>query len=276
MKRKILWPTDFSDNAWNALVYALKFHADEVCIFHLLNSTTLKLPTMSSLTNKLLETMMDDAMVELSKLKELAEQSNANANHEFKVILSPENLKDAIKSAVKKHHIDLIVMGTKGATGTKEIFFGSHTVNTIKNMRQCPTLVIPEEFDFEVPKQIAFPTDFNRYYDYKELKALKQLADVFNSKIRILHINDKEKLNEVQEHNLESLKTHLECYDYSFHWMPKYGKKTTEINDFIKELKIDILAIVNYKHSYIEKIIKEPVIKNLGYHPIIPLLVIPG
>ena len=48
-----------------------------------------------------------------------------------------------------------------------------------------------------------------------------------------------------------------------------------EINDFIEELGIDILAMVKYKHSFIEAIIKEPVIKKLGFQSKIPFLVIP-
>jgi hypothetical protein len=58
--------------------------------------------------------------------------------------------------------------------------------------------------------------------------------------------------------------------------MPNYAKKTNEIVDFIKDLKIDLLAMVNYKHGFIENIIKEPIIKKMGMHPIIPFLVIPG
>ena len=57
--------------------------------------------------------------------------------------------------------------------------------------------------------------------------------------------------------------------------MPNYSKKSTEINDFSSELDINMLAMVNYEHSFIEKLIKEPVIKKIGYHPPIPFLVIP-
>jgi hypothetical protein len=57
--------------------------------------------------------------------------------------------------------------------------------------------------------------------------------------------------------------------------MPKYDKKTKEIIDFVEELDINILAMVNYKHSFIEKIINEPVIKKIGFNPKVPFLVIP-
>lgn len=219
--------------------------------------------------------MEEDAMRELLSLKELAETSDANANHNFQIILSLEDLKTAVKKAVKEWDIELIIMGTKGATGAKEFFFGSNTVRIVKSSKACPVLIIPEEYDFIVPKQIAFPTDYNRFYSNIELKPLRLLADLYDSKIRIMHINVEEDLNDIQEYNLIKLKEYLENYEYTLHWMPKYDKKAREIIDFIEELDINILAMVNYKHSFIEKIINEPVIKKIGFHPVVPFLVIP-
>jgi nucleotide-binding universal stress UspA family protein len=275
MKRKILLPTDFSDNAWSAIVYALKLYKDEECTFYFLNSTNLKTSKLSNLPNKLLKSMEEDALKELLALKTLVETSDANANHNFQVILSSNNLTNAVKAAVQDWGIDLIIMGTKGATGTKEIFFGSNTVHILQSIKLCPILIIPEEYDFIEPKQIAFPTDYNRFYDIKELNPLMQLADLHNSKIRIVHINIEEELNDIQEYNLMMLQSFLNDYSYSLHWMPMYSKKTNEINDFIKELGIDILVMIKYKHSFIEKIINEPVIKKMGFKPNIPFLVIP-
>jgi len=57
--------------------------------------------------------------------------------------------------------------------------------------------------------------------------------------------------------------------------MPNYAKKVSVINDFIAELDIHILAMVNYKHSFIERIMNEPVLKKISFHPSIPFLVIP-
>ena len=38
MRKNILIPTDFSENAWNALSYALNLFKDEKCTFYLLNA----------------------------------------------------------------------------------------------------------------------------------------------------------------------------------------------------------------------------------------------
>ncbi|WP_299113954.1 universal stress protein [uncultured Winogradskyella sp.] len=275
MRKNILLPTDFSDNAWCATVYALKLYAEEECNFYFLHSSKMKASAMSNISNKLLDVMANQAKSDLLELKKMAETSDANANHNFDIILSIHTLGDAIEKAIKKHNIDLIIMGTKGATGAKGIFFGSNTVKMIKHIKSCPILLIPHEFDFEEPKQIAFPTDFNRFYG-EELIPLKQLASLYNSKIRVLHINEEESLSHIQDYNLAMLKAYLENYPHSFHWMPDYTKKTNAIIDFIEELNINILVMVNYKHSFIESIINEPVIKRIGFHATVPFFVIPS
>lgn len=274
MKKNILLPTDFSDNAWSAAVYALKLYEEEVCTFHFLHSSKMKISAMSNMSNKLMRVMEENAMKELSELKEMAVNANANANHSFEVILSTHDLQSTMEVVIKKENIDLIVMGTKGVTKATEIVFGSNTVNIIKKVRSCPILVVPDEFDFVKPEQIAFPTDFNRFYG-EEILPLTLLADLYNSKIRIVHIYKEDELTELQEKNLNHLKSSLEDYPHSFHWMPDYGKKKEAIIDFIDELDINILVMINYKHSFIESIVKEPVIKKLGFQPTIPFLVIP-
>ncbi|WP_142786301.1 universal stress protein [Changchengzhania lutea] len=269
----ILLPTDFSDNSWNAIVYALKLYKDEVCTFYLLNSTSLKASTMSSLSNKLLRTMREEAMKELLELKELADVADTNSNHSFEVILSSKHLQSAIKVAVKEKLIDLVIMATKGATGAKELLFGSNTVSAIQSLRHCPMLIVPQNYDYLEPTQLAFATDYKHAYSNKDLVPLKHLADLYNSKIRIVHINVEKELNSVQEYNFTMLKNYLNNHDYSFHWMPDYSKKVIEINDFIEELQINILAMVKYKHSLVENIFKESVVKKIGFNPRIPFLV---
>ncbi|RNC87750.1 MAG: universal stress protein [Winogradskyella sp.] len=275
MAKNILLPTDFSDNAWSAAVYALKLYADEECTFYFLHSSKIKASAMSNITNRLLRVMTENAKRDLAELKEMAEKANTNASHNFETILSSEDLHDSIKRTIAQFNIDLVVMGTKGATKAKEILFGSNTVNVFKKIKECPVLVVPDEYDFETPKQIVFPTDFNRFYG-EELISLKRLAELHNSKIKILHINEENNLSDIQNYNFSMLKAYLEDYPHTFHWMPDYAKKSQAINEFIEELGINILAIINYKHSFIENIIKEPVLKKIGFHPTVPFLVIPG
>lgn len=270
----ILLPTDFSENAWNAALYAFKLYESEPCTFYFLHSSKLKVSAMSNISNRLIRVMKENTMKELSVLKEKAEQLNTNANHKFEIKISTNDLHSAMEATIKKNKIDLVVMGTKGATKATDIIFGSNTVNAFKKTKGCPVLAIPDEFNFVKPDQIAFPTDFNRFYG-DELLPLKRLANLYNSKIRVIHINKQDDITEAQDYNLDRLKMALENYAHSFHWVPDYGSKDEVIKDFIEELNIKMLVMINYQNSFIERIIKEPVIKNLGSQLTVPFMVIP-
>lgn len=271
----ILVPTDFSNNAWSATLYALNLYAEQECKFYFLNSLSLShADSRTYITTRYVDTLTQTSVTELNALKARAEKLD-NIKHSFEVISSSEDITPAIKRAVKLHEIDVVVAGTKGATGVSKYFLGSNAVNIIQNLEVCPMLAVPDEYEFKVPKHIAFPTDFNRVYEVSELKALTDFANLFNAHIYILHINLKSDLSEVQQNNMRVLQNHLEKQEHTFHWMEKSGTKSDEINEFIEQFKIDLLAMVNYRHSFIENIVKEPVIKKIGFKPTVPFLVIP-
>lgn len=225
MENNILLPTDFSDNAWSAAVYALKLYADKECAFYFLHATKMRVSKMSNFSNKLTKIMSENAKKDLAELKELAETANANANHKFHTILSTDELQIALETAIKKHNVNLVVIGTKGATKAKELLLGSNTVRTINKIKSCPILIVPEEYDFVLPNQIAFATNFEREYGDKELRLLKNMATLYNSKIRAVCVKQEGDLNETQEYNCSMLETLLSDFDISCHFMPDYAKK---------------------------------------------------
>ncbi len=113
MEKKILLPTDVSDNAWNSIIYGLKLFGSETCKFYLLNAVKTKSLSMSNFSNRFSETVRETAMKNLLDLKKMIERVNANASHRFEIILSTQELKRAIELAVKKHEIEMVVMGCK-------------------------------------------------------------------------------------------------------------------------------------------------------------------
>lgn len=274
MKRQILLPTDFSDNAWCAIDYAIKLFKDEPCKFRLLNSIALKVSSMSNLSNRLLRVMKDKAIEDLNALKDEIETASANPNHEFDTVVSTLDLFHAMENEVQNNNIQFIVMGTKGATGAKEFFFGSNTVKVIKKIKNCSLLIIPDEYDYVTPKQIAFPTDFKIPLSKDQLKPLRDILKLHEAKIRILHINEEEELSKEQEQNFKNLKSYLSDLNCSFHWMPEYSTKDHAIKEFIEDLGIDMLTMVSHDKSWIERLANKAVIKKIGFRPFVPFLVL--
>ena len=184
--KNILLPTDFSDNAWNATRYAIELFKDETCVFHLLNTYTPAIASSrfmaaSAMSGQLEEGAHGNSERGLAKVLDRIHNTYDNPNHSFKTISSFSLLVDQIKEIVETEGIDLIVTGTKGASGLEEVFMGSNTVRIIKSVKNCPVLAIPQNFNFQKPSEIAFATDFNRFYSESELQPMIDLAKTFEA-----------------------------------------------------------------------------------------------
>ena len=183
---------------------------------------------------------------------------------------------DEINETVEEQGIDLIVTGTKGASGLEEVFMGSNTVRIIKLVKNCPVLTVPQYFEFVSPNEIAFATDFNRFYTQSELQPLRDMAKTFNAAIRIVHVQYEIKaLTELQQFNLSMLRKYLGDIEHYVHTVSELNSISKTLEAFTKDLDIHLLAMLNYQHSYMEKMTREPIVKRVAFHTQIPLLVIP-
>ena len=279
--KNILLPTDFSDNAWNATQYAIELFKDEKCVFHLLNTYT---PAIAS--SRFMAATINGGQIEdgahsnsergLNKVLKKIKATYKYPYHSFKTISSFSLLVDEIKDIVENEAIDLIVTGTKGASGLEEVFMGSNTVRVIKSIKNCPVLAIPHHFHFKRPSEIAFATDFNRFYTESELQPILDLAETFKATIRIVHVQYEIKaLSELQQFNLNMLRKYLNDVEHYLHTITEMNSVSKTLEVFAEELDVHLLAMLNYQHSYMEKMTREPVVKRLAFHTQIPLLVIP-
>lgn len=274
--KNILIPTDFSNNAYNALFHATRLMKGDSCSFFILNVynsfTPLQKPISSSDISKHLK---DESLEGLQSVSHRIKLDDKDARHTFKTVSKRGNLLDEISKIIDQEKIDLVVMGNSGRSEIEAIFMGSNALDATTKIKQCPILTIPKEIDFVPPIEIAFVTDYQRPFDAGLLLALLFIAKQNKSKIRVMHINEEEVLDQHQMMNKSILLQYLLPFEHSFHWMPLFKSKATAINTFLEELDIDMLAMVNYEHSFLDSMLREPVIKRVGFDNDIPFLVIP-
>lgn len=279
--KNILLPTDFSENSWNAIRYILELYKAESCTFHILNTYTPVIPNNRFMASSLQPSIIDAGSMEsslrgLANILEQIKKTFKNKNHSFKTISSFNLLIDEIKNVIDTKSIDLIVTGTKGASGIEEVFLGSNTVRIIKSIRNCPVLTIPKDFSYIQPQEVVFATDFKRYYSASELEPLIDLAKSFKATIRIVYVQNKIKaLSEIQQFNLDMLRKYFGKIDHYVHTVSELNSVSKTLEVFADELDIHLLAMLNYQHSYMERMTREPVVKQVAFHTQVPLLVIP-
>ena len=279
MMKNILLPTDFSDNSWNAIKYALQLFKDEKCTFHLLNTFTPVIYNVEYLQVSSAQFGLVDAMKEVSTkgLKTMSDRINKefkNPNHKISEISSFNLLIEEIRELDRAHLIDFIVMGTKGATGAKEILFGSNTIHVLKSVK-CPVLAIPSDFEYETPLEILFPTDFNINYNKSHINPIKAIAKQYNSRVNVLHVSTGYDLTEMQYKNMKTLEASLKDIANIFHEVRNQNIDDA-INEFQIKAKINLLIMINNKHSFFENLFFKSTINKIGLHLNIPFLVIPS
>ena len=272
MKRRILCPTDFSKNAQNAIEYAVKLFKNETCVFYILNTYNAEPYTMELAIARDLEEFREKSISGLRVILEWLSHDDNSRNHEFHVVSECGNLLDIIKTMVDKQDIEMVVMGTQGATNSRIEIFGSQTVLAMEEIRNCPVLAIPSKTIYKEIKEIVFPTVYRTTFKRREFQYLVDIAKMSNSSIVVLNVvNKNESLDEDQVTNKNLLKDYFEDLDYSFHTL-KNKDVQAAINSFIESRGSDMVSFINRRHSFFGMILSRPMVKNLNYHTGIPVL----
>ncbi|MEN3323496.1 universal stress protein [Mariniflexile soesokkakense] len=185
--KKILVPTDFSTQAENALKVAAqlaKKHHCELYLLHILEVPMHTVDPMSSY-NDLPEAMffmkLAHKQFEEIKAKDYLKGLVIHEHVEFHEIFK------GVFQVCKKNQIDLVIMGSNGASGLKEMLIGSNTEKVVRTS-ETPVLVIKNEHKTFKTKDFVFASDFNEESITPFKKAIA-FANIFSSKIHLLMVN---------------------------------------------------------------------------------------
>ena len=83
--------------------------------------------------------------------------------------------------------IDLVVMGSNGASGLDEILIGSNTEKVVRHSN-VPVLVVKQELEQLEINDIVFASNFEEENLHAFQKA-KTFADSFDAKLHLLYVN---------------------------------------------------------------------------------------
>jgi nucleotide-binding universal stress UspA family protein len=276
MKKRILIPTDFSKNAYNAIKYAVSLYSRERCEFFLLNTYYLSGYSKENLlspepTVEARNAVQKKSEKNMERLKLIMEFYKENENHSFQFKSEFGSFFDVLKQTVEKEDIELVIMGTQGETDNKTVILGSNAVNAMEKIRNCPVLAIPSTVMYKDPNEIVFPTSFKTHYKERELDTLKEISRCTNAPIRILHVQKNKKLSEKQLESKMLLERILEPATITHHRLYDIGLRDG-VRCFVQSRESEMIAILNKKHSFFDSVFSNPMVKELGKHTNVPLL----
>lgn len=271
----ILVPTDFSENANTAIEYACELGKSlgaKVLITHIYPPPSTIAHPLGKRESEHLQTTAEKKLKSIYDL--IADQySPLECETTFQV----GGIVETIEKLIEENNIDLVVMGTRGATGLEKILFGSNTTKVIEKVK-CPVLAIPRDAPFETPMRIVYATDFHTA-ELAHVQELTTIANAFKAEIMMTHITtDKEALlsEEMLKRNFSNRVSAITQYE-PIKYFVKYEEDIARaLESFTEQMNADWIALITHKRSLFEKLYNPSLTKEMAYHSKIPLLAIKG
>lgn len=278
--KTILFPTDFSDAANHAFVYALQLaYALEARIvtMHAYELPDLRRANLSRMLAEVYESInleeFEDYRDSIPALHKIAEEQGMTSV-DLQHVLREGNPTRAIFKQAQQEEADLIVLGTTGATGLKEVFLGS-VAGEVMEKAACPVLAVPSSavFDGNLDK-LAFATDYNRE-DPVAIRWFAELAKTIGAKIEVVHIDlgPADTLNTKMSELASIVADEEQLIDYSVVAGFIFEEALT---NYLGAEKIDILATLIHKRNKIQEFFSYSLTKKLAYHLTTPILAMPA
>lgn len=269
--KKILVPTDFSKEAENALKVAAQLAKKENSEIYLLHMLELPLQEVDAMSSH-------SALPEAMFFMKLAHQKfeNLMASDYLEGITVHETVKSDtnFSNIIDKCHelnIDLIVMGSHGASGFKEMFVGSNAEKVVRTS-DIPVLVIKNEHTSFNVKNFVFASDFKN--DNKETyKQATDFASAFGSKIHLLMVNTANTFTTTSKAK-ERILDFIKDYEFDNYTLNIYNDTTVEsgILNFSKDIDADLIGISTHGRQGIAHFFNGSISEDLVNHAKRPVI----
>ncbi len=267
--KKILFPTDFSEGAENALKYTVELAKRieaRIDVTHIFNLPFIETPGMTSaMLEKMISDKKDFVVQKLEAFVDAVPDKIKGRPIPVYGVFIPEEIHDLAEEG----KYDLVAMGTLGEHHTQfEKIVGSVTTNTLMHVKCCPVLAIPVNSKWKGIERIAYATDFNPKDEVAASKLL-DFAVTLGARVHFVHVETQPNIGEEEDTIL------LENYPFDFTDFAVINSPDliTGFDRYLNEKKIDLLAMFIPKRRLWERLFHSSFTKKMAFHSKIPLIV---
>lgn len=270
--KKILVPTDFSKEAENALKVAAqlaKRHNSEIYLLHMLEIPFQEVDAINSHTGALPEAMFFMKLAH-QRFENVMASDYLEGITVHETIKADSNFGNVIETC-KEHNVDMIIMGSHGASGFKEMFVGSNAEKVVRTS-DIPVLVIKNEHaNFNVDN-FVFASDFKK--DNKETyKQAVDLAQAFDAKVHLLMVNTPNNFSNTSDAK-KRIQDFIKDYPFANYTMNIYNDESVEkgILNFSREIDADLIGISTHGRQGIAHFFNGSISEDLVNHAKRPVI----
>lgn len=279
--KTILVPIDFSKCSLSAINYAIQYAEETGSKLVFFHSTFIFIPTSTSVSVYFDSVNSDkiDKMKKLETFIENAYKSQSIKRNEARtklVVRFGVSPVDNILEMIHEQFIDMVIMGTHGASGLKKIF-GNNTTKIIEQAI-CPVLAIPTRFKFKGIKKILYAAS-NIHTLQKELKQIIPFAEQFNSVVDVVHLIENKSKIKVANLDADTILNKL-ISSLKYPGMRLYiidtgsGSIMAGLEKSVKNRTPDIIIMRTRQQGLFDKLFNRSKTKEMAFHLETPLLTV--
>lgn len=271
----ILVPTDFSSNALSAAQYAAKMAAAydwSICLLHAYTPLTSSLAGQE-FNEQVTVHAIENANAQMEELLVLMRQEfpDLEINHEC----VQGFLIDILPRYIQKKNIQLVVMGTKGASGLKNVILGSNTFDIIQKS-PIGVLAVPQHYSGFKLERVGLLSNFKE----SEIDLLLAFTAKTRHDIEIVMLHVCEPNSHTEESDLLYWKKYLQEKTKLEHISCRMDKAVNRldvnesipqcIDNMIKQEAIDLLLVSYNEKSFFEQLFSRNLAKRIAHHLVVP------
>lgn len=277
--RRILVPVDFSTTSKKAFRFAMEIVSKTdglVTLYHLFTPAKKNLFGSQKSVEDYNKKTTSNALKRLKRLKKkVLEETGAKVVVNTFIGRTP--VINNILGFAEHNHIDMIVMGTQGASGLKKVIIGSVAAKIISES-ELPVILIPEKFEMKDIENVVYLTDLQKG-DKKVLPLVFDFAGLYDASLQIINLF-------LKLHNDDSSgKKDFASFEKYIH--KKFNTSNTSLKqietrsiaksleNLASEMPYEVLAMARRKLKPGERLFQKSFTREMAFMTNRPLLVIP-
>lgn len=282
--KNILWATDFSDEAQEALLYAdafAKAFKARLIALHVVPELSPALYDMASVVKGELARRLASVKKEAEKRLEALKKAKGLS---FEIVIEEGTSSKKIVELAEKKAVGLIVIGRRGLSAVEKLFIGSVANQVLRNS-SVPVLVTKKKKGKPKFRKILVPTDFSAQEEVERDYAWKLAKGLDAKEMTLLHV--------LELHDYEfSPKVLDDMFDTVLKRLKKRKKRERKnikvdeeiyralnasvgIVDFAEIHRFDLIVISTCTQSKLERFFLGSTTEKVISHSHIPIFAIP-
>lgn len=278
--KKILVPTDFSDNSKKALEFAADIAVISGSTLEILHTNTAAayaapMPEYYGAEQYDASEYYESAVKELFNLKTALAKKPGYDKLAIETRAEEGFLHSTLRRIAEEDGCDLIVMGTRGATGATEFFVGSNTEKVIRTA-PCAVLAVPDAYTEFNLKTVVLPTTLTAN-QAPAFKALAEWQKYFPFEVKVLYLNNPAGFDSISAIETASNKFAADAglQNTTLYTSTNTFNEEAAILQFAEDYKADLIVMGTHQRHGLSHLLFGSLTEDTANHSSIPVLSVP-